>query len=63
MKVEVEGEGKVEVPEESQVSTVVKKLDYHLDSVIVLSEGEPLPLDEKVEEDITIKILPVVSGG
>ncbi len=63
MKVNIEDEGSVEIPEGSQVSTVIKKLDHHIDSVIVLSNGEPIPLDEKIEEDMDLKILPVVSGG
>jgi len=63
MKVKIEGKGSVEIPEGSQVLTVVKKLDYHMDSVIVLSEGEPIPLDDELEENMTLKVLPVVSGG
>ncbi len=63
MKVNIEDEGSIEVPEGSQVSTVVKELDHHVDSVIVLSDGEPIPLDDKVEENMDLKILPVVSGG
>jgi len=63
MKVNIEDKGSIEVPEGSQVSTVVKKLDHHVDSVIVLSDGEPIPLDDEVKENMKLKILPVVSGG
>jgi len=63
MKVNIEGEGKIEVPEGSQVSTVIEKLDHHIDSVIVLCDGEPITLDDELEENMTLKILPVVSGG
>ncbi len=63
MKVYIEDEGEIEVPEGSQVSTVIKKLDHHVDSVIVLSDGEPITVDDEVEENMNLKILPVVSGG
>ncbi|MEF8834863.1 MAG: MoaD/ThiS family protein [Candidatus Thermoplasmatota archaeon] len=63
MKVNIEDEGKVEVPKGSEVSTVIERLDHHIDSVIVLSDGEPIPLDDKIEENMTLKVLPVVSGG
>ncbi|MEF8832282.1 MAG: MoaD/ThiS family protein [Candidatus Thermoplasmatota archaeon] len=63
MKVNIEDEGKMEVPKGSEVSTVIERLDHHIDSVIVLSDGEPIPLDDKIEENMTLKVLPVVSGG
>ncbi len=63
MKVKIEGEGKIEIPEGSKISTVVEKLDHHLDSVVVLRDGRPVPLDDEVEEDMDLKIIPVVSGG
>ncbi len=63
MKVNIEDEGKVKVPEGSRVSAVIEKLDHHIDSVIVLRDGEPLPLDHELEENMDLKILPVVSGG
>ncbi len=63
MKVKIENKGEIEVPEGSKVSNVVEKLDHHLDSVVVLSKGKPLPIDEKIEEGMQLKIVPVVSGG
>ena len=63
MIVDIENDEDVEVPEGSKVSTVVEKLDHHLDSVVVLSAGKPVPLEEEVTEDMTLKIVPVVSGG
>ncbi len=63
MKVNIEDHGKVEVPEGSRVSAVLEKLDHHIDSVIILCDGEPIPLDDELEEDMDLKILPVVSGG
>ncbi|MBS3816635.1 MAG: MoaD/ThiS family protein [Candidatus Thermoplasmatota archaeon] len=63
MEVEVEDEGKVCVSDNSDVSTLLEKLDYHLDSVIVLSDDEPVPLDHPLKEDMKLKIVSVVSGG
>lgn len=63
MKVKVEGEGEIEVPENSEVSSLVNKLGYHLDSVIVLENEEPLPIDSNLEDGMHLKIISVVSGG
>ncbi|MFP4000453.1 MAG: MoaD/ThiS family protein [Thermoplasmata archaeon] len=63
VKVKIEGEGELEIPEDSKVSTVVERLDHHLDSVVVISEGKPLPIKEKLEEGMSLKVVPVVSGG
>ncbi len=63
MKIEIKGEGPIDVPEGSEVSDVIESLDYHVDSVIVTSDGEPVPLDDEVKENMTLKILSVVSGG
>ncbi|MEF8874070.1 MAG: MoaD/ThiS family protein [Candidatus Thermoplasmatota archaeon] len=63
MKVEVEGEGEVDLPEDSRVSTLVKELDYHLDSVIVLLDDEPLSLEHELEDGMEVDIVSVVSGG
>ncbi|MFO7792774.1 MAG: MoaD/ThiS family protein [Candidatus Saliniplasma sp.] len=63
MKVDVEGEGVVKLEPGKLVSDLVKKLDHHQDSVIVLNDGEPLPLDEELDEDMNLKVVSVVSGG
>ncbi len=63
MKVYIEDEGEIEIPKGSQVSDVIEKLDHHIDSVIVLSDGEPITLDDQLEENMELKVLPVVSGG
>lgn len=60
---DVEGEGVVTLEPRKSVSDLVKMLDYHLDSVIVLDEGEPLPLDKELKDGMKLKILSVVSGG
>ncbi len=62
--VNVEGENKeVEVPEDGRFSEIVEQFDYHLDSVVVLSGDEPVPMDEKIDTTRPIKIVSVVSGG
>lgn len=63
MKVKVEEEGEVDLEEESTVEDLLKELDYHLDSVVVISDDDPLPLDYNLEKDMEVKIIPVVSGG
>ncbi len=63
MKVKVKGEGDINLQKGSDVSSLVKELDYHLDSVIVLSDDEPLPLDHDLKEEMELKIISVVSGG
>ncbi len=63
MKVEIEGEGEIELPENSKVSTLVKELGFHLDNVIVLQDDEPLSLEHELKDDMQLKIVSVVSGG
>jgi len=63
MKVDVEGEGEITLESGKSVSDLVSKLDHHQDSVIVLRDGEPLPLDEKLEDGMKLKVVSVVSGG
>lgn len=63
MKVKVEEKGHVSLPEKSDVSNLIQELGYHIDSVIVLNKGEPVPDDERVKENASYKIISVVSGG
>lgn len=63
MKVNLEGKGPLEVSEGSTVKDIVDRLDHHIDSVIVVNEGSPVPLDEEVEEGQNLKVISVVSGG
>ncbi|MFO8109021.1 MAG: MoaD/ThiS family protein [Thermoplasmata archaeon] len=63
MKIEVKGVGNVTVPPESRVSDVVRDLNHHLDAVIVVKDGKPVPLDEQLKNGDTLKVLSVVSGG
>jgi sulfur carrier protein ThiS len=63
MKIKVENEGEVILPESSKVSDLIQELDYHQDSVIVIHDGKPMPEDEKLKDDMKLKIISVVSGG
>ena len=63
MKVDVEGEGEITLESGKLISDLVSKLDHHQDSVVVLKDGEPLPLDKKVEDGMKLKVVSVVSGG
>lgn len=45
------------------VKKILEKLDLNPESVIVLKDNETLTLDTIVEDDDTIEILSVVSGG
>lgn len=42
---------------------ILRKLNISPDAVIVMKEGTPIPLNEKLSEDDELKILNVVSGG
>lgn len=63
MKVKVEGKGEVDLPDKSDVNTLIKELGHHIDSVIVLNNGEPVPDDAEIKEDEKYKVISVVSGG
>ncbi|MFW6176604.1 MAG: MoaD/ThiS family protein [Thermoplasmatota archaeon] len=63
MKVKVEGKGKITLPDDSDVNTLIKELGHHIDSVIVLNDGEPVPDDSKIKENEDYKVISVVSGG
>ncbi|GEM_PF-1968478 len=63
MEINVEGVGNVRMSTDSHVSDLVKELDHHLDAIIVVKDGRPVPLDHPLEDGDTIKVLSVVSGG
>jgi len=63
MKVKVEGEGEISLPEKSDVNTLIRELGHHIDSVIVLNDGEPVPDDADIKESEVYKVISVVSGG
>ncbi len=63
MKVHVQGLGTMDIPQDSLVSDLVASMDKHLDSVIVIMESKPVPLDTPLKEGDTLRVLSVVSGG
>jgi len=42
---------------------LLKNLDLHLDSYILVRDDMPIPIDQKLNDGDKIKILSVVSGG
>lgn len=63
MKVKVDGSGEVSLSDGANVSNLIEKLDHHQDSVIVLEDQKPIPLDKNLEDEVEYKIISVVSGG
>ncbi len=63
MFVNVEGEGDIEVDQDTRVEDLINKLGYHQESVIVLNDDVPIPSDEKASKYKALKIISVVSGG
>lgn len=63
MKVKVDGFGEVSLSDGANISSLIEKLDHHQDSVIVLEDREPTPLDKELDERKEYKIISVVSGG
>ncbi len=63
MKVKVEGKGEVDLPDKSDVNTLIRELGHHIDSVIVLNDGEPVPDDAEIKENEEYRVISVVSGG
>ncbi len=59
----VDGKGKVDVEEGTNVFELLKQMNIHPDEVIVLSEGRPLPEDEVLVAGQSLRIVSVVSGG
>ena len=53
----------VEVDGPMNVSVLLDRLDIHRDSVLVIRDGELVPGDERLPDDATVEIRPVVSGG
>jgi len=54
---------KLEVNKGSTVSEVLKQLQLKPDTVIVLNDDIPIPVDEKINERQEVKIIRVASGG
>ena len=53
----------LEVDENSTPYDVLKKLELTPDTMIVLRDEKPIPIDEELNENDKIKIIQVISGG
>ena len=54
---------KVSVNKNETIETVIKKLGYHIDEVVVLSNQIPIPETSEITEDIKVSLLEVTSKG
>jgi sulfur carrier protein ThiS len=53
----------LEVDDKSTAYDVLKKLELTPDTMIVLRDDQPIPIDEELNENDKIKIIQVISGG
>lgn len=53
----------VELPGRRRVEELLKELNVHPDTVLVIRAGELLTRDVVVREDDVIEVRPVISGG
>jgi len=66
VKVKLIREGKIvelEFKSKVKVKTLMHKLGYTVEDVVVLKNGEPLTEEDYVEENGEYVIMPVASGG
>jgi len=52
-----------EVKKGLMISDLLKKINLKPDTIIVMRNNMPVPIDEKLEENQDLKILQVSSGG
>ena len=53
----------IEVPGPMRVGALVARLDFNRESVLVIRSGTLVPGDELLDDDDTVEIRPVISGG
>jgi sulfur carrier protein len=53
----------IEVDKNSTPYDILKKLKLTPDTMIILRDGQPIPIDEELNDNDNIKIIQVVSGG
>lgn len=42
---------------------ILEKLDLYIDDTLIVRNGKPIPCDEKLNDDDTIHLIRVASGG
>ncbi len=66
VKVKLVREGKIvklEFKNRVKVKTLIHKLGYTVEDVVILKNGEPLTEEDYVEENGEYVVMPVASGG
>ncbi len=53
----------IEVPGPALVSVVLERLGINRESVLVIRGGTIVPGDARLEDDDTVEVRPVISGG
>ncbi len=53
----------IEVADRSTAYDILKKLELTPDTMIVVRNDQPIPIDEELKENDKIKIIQVISGG
>lgn len=56
-------EKKIELQENSTALDMLKKLDLNPDTMLIIRNEVPIPVDEKLRDRDVLKIVRVVSGG
>jgi len=57
------GRDEVDVPENASPMDVLKELGLLPDAHIVLRDGVPIPIDERLNDGDVLKVIVVASGG
>jgi sulfur carrier protein ThiS len=52
-----------DVAENDSIGSVIHKLGFHLDTIVVLCDNKPIPETKKISEDIEITVLEITSKG
>ncbi|WP_457742775.1 MoaD/ThiS family protein [Thermococcus sp.] len=66
IKVKVLGRGiekEIDWKEEMKVADVLREVGFNTESAIARINGRVVLEDEKVEDGVTVEVIPVVSGG
>jgi sulfur carrier protein ThiS len=54
---------KMIIPENETVGSVIKKLGYDPDTIVVLFKNRPIPETTEITEDIELTVLEITSKG